>query len=398
MHLLNDLTVPNEHFYARLPINQIPLDEILLKDELFFTVPENWHVIVTDIKGSTEAVAAGLHQQINLIATGSTVASLNIAFNKGITIPFFFGGDGATFLVPASLKEELLKSLQLYRHNTMINTHLELRVGEVPVQQIYAAGFKLRLSKFGSSASFAIPVLLGDGLGYAEKLIKGTVYGQQHTAGEEKEPDLTGMLCRWDEIPAPKLSKEVVTLLVVSQSPAIQANAFSRVMKLIGDIYGPPAQRQPLSIAKLRLKSTFTKLGPEVRSRAGKSNWLESLHNRYIGVLGYIYFRTPTGVAYLKNLVEMSDTLLIDGRINTVISGTTSQRHALERALDAMEINDEVLYGLHSSTASVMSCYVRNPQDGHIYFVDGSQGGYTMAARMLKFKIKKDLKNRGTRH
>jgi hypothetical protein len=101
MYLLNDLAVPNEHFYARLPINQIPLDEILLKDALFFTVPENWHVIVTDIKGSTEAVTAGLHQQINLIATGSTVASLNIVFNNSISIPFFFGGDGATIFFQA---------------------------------------------------------------------------------------------------------------------------------------------------------------------------------------------------------------------------------------------------------------------------------------------------------
>lgn len=113
MHILNDPSAPNEHFYARLPINQIPLDEILLKDELFFTVPENWHVIVTDIKGSTETVAAGLHQQINLIATGNTVANLNIAFNKGITIPIFFGGDGATIFFQAfSVVEKVSNQLK----------------------------------------------------------------------------------------------------------------------------------------------------------------------------------------------------------------------------------------------------------------------------------------------
>jgi hypothetical protein len=37
----------------------------------------------------------GLHETINLVATGSIVAVLNIAYKAKITVPFFFGGDGA---------------------------------------------------------------------------------------------------------------------------------------------------------------------------------------------------------------------------------------------------------------------------------------------------------------
>ncbi|MFT5165733.1 MAG: hypothetical protein ACI8P3_000961, partial [Saprospiraceae bacterium] len=40
------------------------------------------------------------------------------------------------------------------------------------------------------------------------------------------------------------------------------------------------------------------------------------------------------------------------------------------------------------SQESVMSCYVRNRDDQHIHFVDGSQGGYTQAAIMLKKKLR----------
>jgi hypothetical protein len=53
-----------------------------------------------------------------------------------------------------------------------------------------------------------------------------------------------------------------------------------------------------------------------------------------------------------------------------------------------MEAANEIFFGLHISNASVMSCYVRNMDDGHIHFVDGAEGGYTQAARMLKGKLK----------
>ena len=83
----------------------------------------------------------------------------------------------------------------------------------------------------------------------------------------------------------------------------------------------------------------------------------------------------------------MSDTLIIDGRINTVIAGTSEQREKLNAALDKLESAGEIIYGQHVSNESVMSCYVRNLNDTHVHFVDGAEGGYTKAAAMLKKKI-----------
>ena len=106
------------------------------------------------------------------------------------------------------------------------------------------------------------------------------------------------------------------------------------------------------------------------------------------GLFGYIYFHTKNGKTYLQSLVEMADTLVIDGKINTVISGTTKQRLALQKVLDKLEAEGKLIYGLHISRASVISCYVRDLKDDHIHFVDGSEGGYTQAARILKRKLK----------
>ncbi len=90
----------NEQFFTRLPVNEIPLSDLLTEEHLFFKIPANWSVIITDVKNSTAAVRNGLHETVNLVATGSIVALLNIAYKSNITVPFFFGGDGATFIVP----------------------------------------------------------------------------------------------------------------------------------------------------------------------------------------------------------------------------------------------------------------------------------------------------------
>ncbi|MGH2553391.1 MAG: DUF3095 family protein, partial [Chitinophagaceae bacterium] len=71
----------------------------------------------------------------------------------------------------------------------------------------------------------------------------------------------------------------------------------------------------------------------------------------------------------------------------TVISGTRQQREQLQNALDELENNGEINYGLFVSDESIMSCYVRNLNEDHIHFVDGSDGGYTKAAGVLKKKI-----------
>lgn len=377
-----------EQFYSALHFNSLPLSNLFQNEGLFSPVPCDWHVVITDIRSSTQAVMGGRHEEVNLIATGSIVSVLNIAFGMDITVPFFFGGDGATFLVPGNLTGKVMQALSLYRENTMANFNLELRTGTLPVHEIYNKGHEIRIAKYNSSENFAIPVVLGSGLDYAEKIIKGDDYLLSGHTAEPAELNLAGMQCRWDKIPPPVNKEEIVSLLVIARDAAHQPEIFSRILKKIDDLYGPPEKRQPISVGKLKLKTTFGRLGTEMRARLGRIKWLELFRIWLTTLYGYIYFATKKGKKYLKSLVEMSDTLVIDGKINTVITGSAQQRQALQKLLDEMEAGGMIYYGLHVSGASIMSCYVRNLDDGHIHFVDGSEGGYTQAARMLKEKLR----------
>jgi hypothetical protein len=378
----------NHNFYGKMTINRGALSSLLLKENAFLDVPADWHVIITDIKGSTSAVLGGSSENVNYIATGSIVTVLNLAFKAKIAIPFFFGGDGATFIVPSILVELAIKKLLTYQANVLQNFGLDLRVGSIAVQTIYQQGQQIRLSKFGLTDFFSIPVVLGNGLNYAEQIIKGDDYKQEQQIDLAEELDLDGMQCRWDKISPPGDLNEILTLLVVAPNVQKQAIAFSKVLKSIDEIYGVVKKRQPITIEKLKLNSTFDRIKTEMRNRIGKIKIFEFLQTWLATSIGKLYFLTAPGKRYLNRLVEMSDTLVMDGKINTVISGSDEQRVKLFKVLDELESSCEILYGYHISNASIMSCYVRDMKDDHIHFVDGAEGGYTKAAGILKGKLR----------
>ena len=125
-----------------------------------------------------------------------------------------------------------------------------------------------------------------------------------------------------------------------------------------------------------------------MKVKFGRFRFIYMLYNRFIMLFGPYYFSTKKGKSFLNEIVELADTLVIDGRINTVISGNTKQRLQLEEALNKLETEGKIRYGLFVSKESVMSCYVPNEENAHIHFVDGAEGGYTKAAGVLKQKIR----------
>ena len=376
-----------DFFYSRLPVNAIPLPDLLMEEHLFFSIPASWHVLITDVKNSTQAALDGQHQTVNLVATGSIVAALNVAFKENILVPFFFGGDGATFIIPPALLTATMAALLQHRENTLKNFNLNLRVGHVPVEEIYQDGHALKISKLKTSQLFNIPVLLGNGLTYAERKIKGTDIIYPALPVVTTELDMSGMHCRWDKIKPPVTTNEVVSLLVIAREGIHQPSVFKEVMENIDRIYGSQEIRKPISVNNLRMMASLKKISTEMKTRLGRFNAWYMLRTFATTAIGKIYFRTKKGKEYLYSLVDMSDTLVIDGKINTVITGSASQRDELNRVLKALEERGDLLYGLHTSNASVMSCYVRNMEDQHVHFVDGADGGYTKAAGALKNKI-----------
>lgn len=375
-------------FYTKLPNHQQSAKELLSQMEVFQRIPKDWYIVVTDIKGSTAAVESGYSELVNLIASGSIIAALNIASKYEIDIPFFFGGDGATLLVPSVLLGETMEALSLHKENIKKEFAINLRVGNRSVSYVYENNQELKIAKARVNTLHTIPIVLSNGLHFAENAIKSNDKELSVADPSKASLDLNGMECRWNKIPPPENSNEVVTLLVDALIESEQASVFQNVLEKTDEIYGSLTHRNPISIPKLKLNFDYKRIKTELKASNQKLGIINFLTVWVMGVIGkYYYLPNSKGKAYLNELIQLSDILVIDGRINMVISGTTKQRQLLIDYLDGLEKDKRIIYGIHVSNESIMSCYVRDRNAKHIHFVDGGSSGYTRAAKVLKEKI-----------
>jgi hypothetical protein len=382
--------VANLNFYRDIKPLRLPLAQALA-DHSFFELPSDWFVVIADIKNSTAAVAEGRHNDVNLVAAGSLITALNIAKGKRVEIPFFFGGDGGAVLVPAEIAEDVVAALHRHNENAMKNFGLTLHLGSVLVRDILSQGDLLKIAKVQVGDNLTKALVIGNGLKIAEQHIKKS---SVNTQAVSSTPDLnmTGLECRWDKVKPPSEENEIVCYLVEATNQSMQTAVYHEVLTKMDEIYGSLESRSPLSVNRLKLLLNLKKMENEMKVKFG--GWRTGYYFRMLfeNILGQFFFGLNLklggirGQDYLSQLIANADTLTIDGRINTIISGKTEKRKLLVDYLRTQEQKGVLIFGHHISKESIMTCYIENMNAKHIHFVDGSDGGYTEAAKELKAK------------
>ena len=381
----------DKQFYKNLRPFKGTLIELLGDDNHFVDVPKSWHVVVVDILNSTSAVNAGNHHQVNLTATGAIISVLNAIrkVKRSNEIPYFFGGDGATFIVPSSLLNKIIHVLENYRIHIKRKIDLVLRVGEIPVSNLIESEVQLKIAKHRLTDKLSIPIVLGDGLKVAESMIKSSFKEEETTAFDETLLNLEGMECRWDQILPDQQQTKVVCLLLDASLEKDQRNVYKKVLAQMDEEFGKFENRQPIKSNNLKLDPNPTKVWEEMKIRLTSTSWMYFFKSWLKTNFGRIYLNlTSSGKQYLSQIEQLSHTFMLDGMINTVF---TAEQKSIDRFiayLDEMERDKKLIYGIHVTHASVMSCYVLDRRTTHSHFVDGTEGGYTSAAKM--FKIKKE--------
>ena len=347
---------------------------------------------MVDVKGSTEAVRLGFHHEVNLAATGAIVAVKNRLreLDPSHKVPYFFGGDGATFLVPEDLLTDLLEVLDRYKLHISNRISLSLKVGAHSMKGVLDKGHTIRIAKFAVNDLLTLPIVLGTGIKYAEQVIKNLLDDE-----EEKEQfavevvNLQGMECRWDEIAPPHQEDKVICLVAYCQEEDQQGRVYADVLKAIDESIGDYNSRQPLSRPRLKLDLAIGKVKKEMKARLASFTFWDLFKEWMLTLFGPYYFKyTNNGKKYLNSLMQLSHTLMFDGTFNCVLSADMDGVERLTSRLDLLEQNSSFCYGLHVTHASVMSCYVVDKERDHAHFVDGTEGGFTKAATVLKGKMK----------
>lgn len=380
-------------FYKNLPSLKLPLASVF-HETYFNNVPADWHVIIADVKASTQAVAAGKHNDVNLVAAGSLIAALNVAKKYNVEVPFFFGGDGSTLLVPAQIHTEVMAALAAHNRNTRKNVGLEMHIGSLPVKEILDSGHWVRLAKMEIDSVYSKAIAIGDGLRYAEQKIKQEIQNDAAAIPQTPELNLTGLECRWDKIKPPREEAENVCYLIEAVNPQKQIDVYAALFSTIEEIYGDLQKRHPLCMEQLKPLFSWQKLKKEMLAKFGHwkpAYFMDAFLRSVYGAFSFKYDWDIGGVRakeYLSQLIAHADTFAVDGRVNTIICGTQEKHTHFLNYLSAEEKNGRLIYGHYGSKESIMTCYIESRAQRHIHFVDGADGGYTEASKEFKSKLK----------
>jgi hypothetical protein len=362
----------------------------------YVAVPAEWYVVVADVKGSTEALLAGRYKQVNMVGAAVIVALLNIAGK--IEIPFIFGGDGAILLIPPSLLAPAETALLGVQALARREFELDLRVGLVPVASLLAV-HPLDVAKFKVSDNYVQAMFTGGGLLHAEELVKNPATAERYAVdddGSGAEADLSGLECRWRDI-ASKYGETVSLLILATTGLPEDDNALYReVLSEIARCYGADADHHPIALDMLRPSFNPETLSFEAKLRSGPRPlrrqvylgkiWLQNLLFKLF-VVGRIVTGKTEWVLYPAMVQQTVDYKKFDDTLRMVISGTTRQRENLTRWLDGRYRAGELVYGLHTSDRAIMTCLVFERMGRQVHFVDGADGGYTLAARAMKKRL-----------
>src|SRR6266567_6554976 len=193
------MTTPDgtDIFYGRIPVFR-GFDR-LMDPALYSPLPDDWSVGVADIVESTQAIANQRYKAVNM-AGAAVIAAVTNALD-GREFPFVFGGDGASFAVPPDDLERAREALAATAIWAKDDLNLVMRVALVPVTAVRARGLDVRVARFGPSPNLSYAMFSGGGLGWADAAMKRGEFAVP-AAPSGTQPDLSGLSCRFEEIPA----------------------------------------------------------------------------------------------------------------------------------------------------------------------------------------------------
>ncbi len=381
-----DALTPQGDFYADLPIFR---DFTHVMDPgLFQPLPDDWVIGVADVVQSTKAIAENRYKAVNMAGAAVIVAVTNALGDR--EFPFVFGGDGASFAVPGSLGALARQALSETATWVQEDLDLTLRIGMVTVASIRSQGLDVRVARYAPSDNISIAMFSGGGIAWADSAMKHGEIALPH-ARRGSHPDLSGLSCRYEEIPA---SRGVVLSLVVGQGPKAHAEDFRAAIEDIARIVDKtPGASRP--VPGQRLRFTWPPAGADLEARASRRAG-ESVRLRKLKVLAktllfFLIMRSGIRIGgfvpaqYTRELIDNSDFRKFDDSLRMVLDCTPQLADEIEAHLKVCVDKGIVRYGAHRQSAAMMTCFAPSPtKSNHVHFIDGAMGGYAMAASALK--------------
>lgn len=377
----------SDDFFAELP--RLAQASDTFDAARYGDAPGDWELVVTDIVGSTQLVAAGRHKTVNFVAAMAIAALKNLC--APTRLPFLFGGDGSVVMVPPARAQAARQALARVRGFAAREFGMQLRVGICPVAVLRQYGSAVRVGRFEPTPGNAFGVFQGGGVGMLENAVRGR--GDPALAArvavpealDDGEPvDLEGLSCRWNPLQSGR--GRMVTLIIHGAADAGAVHA--EVMRLARQGGAAPPVRPDT------LSTGWPPKGLMLEARASRGSaalWTAVVRLLAMTLLARLIFLFGRPVGgfdprqYVDEVSSNTDFCKHDDTVSFVIDCPQDCIAAITAYLDRELAGGRLRYGMHVSQTALMTCLVTHAAGGqHVHFVDGGDGGYTSAAKRMK--------------
>jgi hypothetical protein len=350
-------------------------------------LPDDWVVGFSDVIGSTDAVAKGRYKAVNMVGAGVIAAVANALDRR--PFPFVFGGDGASFAVSGSDAPAAAAALGAMANFAHDEFQLDLRVATIPVREVRAAGPDVKIARYGATPHCVYAMFAGGGLSWFEAEAKRGRYALPPAAAGAK-PDLSGLSCRWGVAPA----KQGVILSLIVAPRGDDPRFGALVDEIVRMALAAPSSGRPITLASLGVadpaKSIALEAAVTTASGVSRARALVSAATSYLlGVTFHVFKLKAAGfdaALYASDVAANADFRKFDDGLRMTLDCSPAFADALETRLAAAD--DFASWGAFRQEAAQLTCFVPSiTERGHVHFVDGAGGGYTMAARAMKARL-----------
>jgi hypothetical protein len=335
---------------------------------------------------STKAIAAKRYKAVNM-AGAAVIAAVTNALG-GREFPFVFGGDGASFAVAPADVDAAREALAATATWVRDDLDLIMRVALVPIEAIRAQGLDVRIARFGPSTNLSYAMFSGGGLGFAEAAMKRGEFAVA-PAPPGTQPDLSGLSCRFEEIPS---ARGVIVSVLVVPAKGADPHAFRKVIEeVIALAEQSPDAGRPVPSGGPALRWPPQGLDFEARTKRGGPLFARRVLVFVSTLWVYTVIRFGLKIGkfaakdYMQQVVDNSDFRKYDDGLRMILDCSEELAQALAERLAQASANGVVRYGLHRQDAAMMTCFTPSAvRSDHVHFIDGARGGYASAASAMK--------------
>lgn len=372
-------------FYGSIP----PIDRFadVVDTGHYRRLPDDWVVAVTDVVGSTKAIAEGRYKAVNMAGAAAISALINTIGHQNF--PFVFGGDGAAAAFPENLAEAAAAALAATRVWANEELGLGLRVGLIGVREIRERGRDVLVARYRPAPDITYAMFSGGGIALAEDALKSGKL-RLTPAPPGSRPDLSGLSCRWAPIEA---ESGVVLSVMALPTDTATADQFAAAATAVLDLLATsPRNGHPVPVMGPSFRWPPEGIDQEAgaRSREGTRGqvkrriWFETVVGLVLDKLG-IAMRGFDARRYRRTVGRNSDFRKFDDGLRLTVDIEPATADRIEAVLGEAEAAGILRYGTTRQDAALMTCIVPSvTADDHMHFIDGAGGGYAAAAARMK--------------